>query len=111
MMNFLKIKNWNPFRSSFMYIDAPEYVADDIFADHELFSIKFRENELWHPELNYIIVECTISRRDEEKFIECMEHLRRKLAFMEYNMENYDLLSRLFTCIQDNYEELKNEYC
>lgn len=108
-MNYLKIHNWVPFRSAFMYIDVPEYIADQIFEDHGL-NVRFRANELYHPEMNLIVVECTIATRNEELFYECMEHLKRKLTFLGYDMENYNTMSELFGLITEKYEDLMNEY-
>lgn len=108
-MNYLRIHNWVPFRSSFMYIDVPEYVADQIFEDHGL-NVRFKDNELYHPEMDLIVAECTIATRDEELFFECMEHLKRKLTFLGYDMEEYDTMSELFSLITEKYEDLMNEY-
>lgn len=107
-MNYLQIYNWVPFRSAFMYIDVPEYVADEIFENHDL-NVRFKANELYHPEMNLVVVECTIATRDEELFFECMEHLERKLAFLGYDMEDYDTMSALFGLITEKYEDLVNE--
>lgn len=108
-MNYLRIHNWVPFRSSFMYIDVPEYVADQIFEDHGL-NVRFKDNELYHPEMDLIVAECTIATRDEELFFECMEHLKRKLTFLGYDMADYDTMSELFSLITEKYEDLMNEY-
>ena len=104
-MNYLKIRNWVPFRSSFMYIDVPEYVAEEVFENHELI-VRYKDTEFYHPELDLVIVTCSLFTFEEEIFLECMEHLKRKIAFLGYDMENYETMSEIFGLINEKYEAL-----
>lgn len=104
-MNYLKIKNWVPFRSSFMYIDVPEYVADEVFENHDLI-VRYKDTELYHPELDLVIVTCSFFTFEEDIFLECMEHLKRRIAFLGYDMENYETMSEIFSLIVEKYEAL-----
>jgi hypothetical protein len=104
-MNYLKIKNRVPFRSSFMYIDVPEYVADEVFENHGLI-VRYKDTELYHKELDLVIVICSFFTFEEEIFFECMEHLKRRIAFLGYDMENYETMSEIFELIIRKYEAL-----
>lgn len=105
MVNYLKIRNRVPFRSSFVYIDVPEYVADEIFENHDLI-VRYKDTEFYHPELNLVIVTCSFFTFEEEIFLECMEHLKRRIAFLGYDMEDYDTISSIFELIIEKYEAL-----
>lgn len=104
-MNYLKIRNRVPFRSSFMYIDVPEYVADEVFENHELI-VRYKDTELYHPELDLVIVTCSFFTFEEDIFLECMEQLKRRIAFLGYDMENYETMSEIFELIVEKYEAL-----
>ena len=104
-MNYLKIRNWVPFRSSFMYIDVPEYVADEVFENHDLI-VRYKDTELYHPELDLVIVTCSFFTFEEDICLECMEHLKRRIAFLGYDMENYETMSEIFSLIVEKYEAL-----
>ena len=95
-MNYIEVKNWVPFRSSFMYVDSVDYVSDQIFIDHDLKWIRFDKKELHNTEYKLAIIRCHIFTKDKNKFYDCMEHLRRKLQFYGYNMSAYDYVSDIF---------------
>lgn len=109
MKNYIEIKNKIPFRKSFMYIDVDKYLADNIFIDHELYWVVFKKKELRCTDSNFIISYCSILSKDEDKFIECMEHLNRKIEFFDYDMDDYEFLCSIFKVAEDlhNKGELK----
>ena len=78
--NYFKIDKFNPFREKYMFIDLPEYLADDIFVRNEL-SVKFGK-EYEKPEEKYVFVFCTIWKKDREKFEVCMKQLETKMLLM-----------------------------
>lgn len=101
LKNYIRVRTRIPFIVSYCYIDCDEYVADEIFSDHEMTFIYFHKKELYNEDTNFVISRCSILKKDEGKFIECMEHLRRKLEFLDYNMEFYDELSEALTKVQE----------
>ena len=105
MKNYLKVENKIPFRSSFLFIDSKDYVSQEIFYNHDFYNIKFSKTEFHKRNSEFVIVKCSIFSKDIKLFEECMEHLNRKLAFLDYDMEEYNTISLLFTVI----EELHNE--
>lgn len=107
--NYIKIKNKIPFRSSFCFIDSIDYTSSEIFYNHNLYCIKFFKTEFHKKGSNFVIVRCSIFTKDIPIFKECMEHLRRKLEFLDYDMEEYDTLSALFTLIENKLGEISYE--
>lgn len=105
MKNYISIKNRMPFRSSFMYIDYRDHIADQIFIDHGLNFIYFGKKEFYNKDTDLCVVYCSIFSKDEKLFIECMEHLRRKLEFLDFDMEVYDELSEIFELINGEFNE------
>ena len=105
MKNYIKLRNKIPFRSSFMYIDSKKYICDELFLDHEIYGVRFFKNELHKEGSELVLVTCSIFTKDIPKFEECMEHLRRKIEFLDYDMEEYDMYSAIF----EYTEELLNE--
>lgn len=105
LKNYIKVKNRIPFLVSYCFIDCDKYVADEIFADHDINFIYFHKKELYNKDTKFVIPYCSILCKDEEKFLGCMEHLRRKLEFLDYNMEDYDKLSEVLTQAQEWYDK------
>lgn len=99
--NYIKVRNKIPFLVSYCYIDCNKYIADEIFDNHDFPFIYFHKKELYNKITNFIIVRCTFFKKHEELFFECMEHLRRKLEFLDYNVEDYDKLSEVLTKVQE----------
>ena len=52
------------------------------------------------------MVRCSIFTKDIPVFEMCMEHLRRKLEFLDYDMEEYDMISALFGLIEEKMGEI-----
>lgn len=78
--NYFKISGVNPFREKYMFIDLPEYLADDIFVRSKL-KVKFGK-EYGKPEEKYVFILCTIRKKDREKFKICMKQLETKMLLM-----------------------------
>ena len=96
MNNFIEVRNRIPFRSSFMYIDTKEYLADRVFKNHDLYGVRFYKYELHKEQSNFVIIKCSIWEKDIDKFHECMEHLSRVIEFEDNDMKEYGLLCRIF---------------
>ena len=107
LKNYIKIRNRIPFLISYCFIDCDKYISDEIFFNHGIQFVYFHKKELYNEDTNFVISRCSILWKDEEKFVECMEHLRRKLEFLDYDMEEYDNLSRVFEVAQELHKKGK----
>ena len=87
-----------------MYIDSYNYVCDELFLDHEIYGVRFFKNELHKEGSEFVLVTCSIFTKDIPKFEECMEHLRRKIEFLDYDMEEYDMYSAIFEYAEEMYK-------
>lgn len=96
MKNYLEIRNIFPFRSTFMFIDTRDYVTDELFFDHEIYGVRWDPNEFVKKDSDFVIIKCSIWTRDKDKFYDCMEHLRRKVEFLDCDMQEYDKLCYIF---------------
>lgn len=92
MKNFVKVKCWIPFVSYYMYLDSDDFVADELFFDHDIPWVWFSSKQFKKPNTSYSFVFCKILSVNEEQFEEAMEHLIRKLEFLGYDMEEYEEL-------------------
>lgn len=108
--NYIRLKNRIPFRSTFCFIDTIDYIADEIFFNHELHNkVKLSPKELHKKGSDFVIIRCTIFTKDTPIFEECMEHLRRKIEFLDYDMEEHDEIANLFEIMETNIGELTYE--
>jgi len=64
------------------YFDVPEYLADDLFIQHQV-RVRFLREYKKDGEL-YTIVMCRVRKRDEERFCEALEELPRKMMLLGY---------------------------
>ena len=111
MKNYIKVRNWVPFLSSYMYIDTYEHIADDLFADHDINFVWFGANELYCKDNGFIFVKCTIKSSCESLFEVCMEHLERNLRFSDEDMEQYEYLCSIFELIESGDAEILVDEC
>ena len=103
MKNYIKLRNRVPFRSTFMYIDSCDYVCDELFFIHGIYhGLRFFKQEFYKEGSEFVLVLCSIFTKDIPKFEECMEHLRRKIEFLDYDIEEYDTYSVIFEVVEDN---------
>lgn len=75
--NYVGIKNMFPWRNCYMYLDLPEYLADKIFIDKKI-RVNFKR-EYEKPGEKYIVTMCTVARGNNDKFLEAMDELKRKM--------------------------------
>lgn len=80
MQNYIKLTNFSLFNVHYAYFDAPEYLADQIFAQKNL-KVKFG-SELKHPEEPFVLVFCRVKKRNEHLFLEAMEELKNKMLLL-----------------------------
>lgn len=85
MKNYIKLES-ALFSCNYAYIDIPEYHADRIFIDKKI-KVKFK-TEMRHKDTNYVVIFCKFPRRQEKRFLEAMESLRRKMLL--FGLIEYD---------------------
>ena len=108
--NYIRLKNRIPFRSTFFFIDTIDYIADEIFFNHEFHTkVRLSPNEMHKRGSDFVIIRCTIFTKDIPIFEECMEHLRRRIEFLGYDMEEHDEIANLFEIMETNIGELTYE--
>lgn len=106
LQNYLQLRCIIPFMLQYCYIDSKDYICDEIFSNHDLRYIYFSKKEFYNKDIpSFVIVRCFIPFFEKELFLECMEHLRRKLEFLDYDMEDYDSLSEIFGLIEEKINE------
>lgn len=98
--NYYKGRNFNPFRYFYIYIDAKSYMADDIFVNEGLTSIRFKSHFTSNTYTDFNVVFCTIRKKDKDKFIECMNKLQDKIAICGLSANYNKLCSGLITALE-----------
>lgn len=68
------------FRSEYIYADAQEYMADQLFINQKI-RVKFCK-EYGHENEKYCMITCKIWNRDIDNFLQSMEKLRSKMALI-----------------------------
>ncbi len=79
--NYLELKIFSIINTSYMYFDRAEYVADKIFIDEKL-KVKFLKDAAKSGE-DYVICMVKVRKKDRQKFVDCMDELRRKMLLLE----------------------------
>lgn len=79
--NYLEIPTRQPLRYKYLYVDIDEKYAKKLF-EHEgvkadCITVASEEDS------PYIMVDCTVPKRDKETFIVIMEHLAKRMKFEE----------------------------
>lgn len=74
--NYMKLHSWMPGRCAYAYADTPGHRADALFA-HSRIPVRFKWGEMRKDGVGYVIVFCYFNSRHEEKFLECMDWLKR----------------------------------
>lgn len=85
-MHYLKLKGASPFRAEFVYVDVPEYIADKLFIKHKVF-VKFAKDQIRRPGDPYVIVFCSVRKKDVGKFTAALEELPE--AMLQNGYEDY----------------------
>lgn len=98
--NYYKGRNFNPFRYFYIYIDAKSYMADDIFVNEGLTSIRFKRHFTSNKYTDFNVVFCTIKKKDKDKFIECMDKLQDKIVICGLSASYNKLCSELITALE-----------
>lgn len=103
---WLKIKKFPPWRSYFFYFDTDEYLADSVFAEHGL-KVRFTREEWVKPGFHYRGILCSVKRKDEWKFIDAIDSVKKKMLLCghtDYEQECLKFLNEMEAC-----REVKDE--
>ena len=86
MDNCIRIRSWSPFHFRVIIIDTKEYVSTRILTNYGIrpWNIKRMSNS----STPFRLVECSIRKKDVEKFIEALEGIRNSILVMGYR--DYD---------------------
>lgn len=77
-VNNFPIKPRVPWRSIFAFVDTADYRADDIFLRAKL-PVRFLRDEVVFDGNEYVIVFCSVRKKDRMRFLECMADLERAM--------------------------------
>ena len=73
MENYLKLKTFSPFSSSYVFLDCDEYLADQLFIKHKV-PVKFG-GEFVRDDSRYRIISCTIRKKYEQSFLKALSEM------------------------------------
>lgn len=88
-MNYIKLRGVSALRTEFVYVDVPEYVADQLFIKHKV-RVHFRKSEMRRTGDPYVIVFCKVRKKDIGRFVKAMEEMPEAMRqkghedYMEY---------------------------
>lgn len=88
-MHYVKLFSASQFRAEFVYVDAPDYVADKLFIKHKV-AVRFAKDQMRRPGDPYVIVFCSVSKKDIDRFVAAIEELPEAMRqngyedYMEY---------------------------
>lgn len=79
---YMHLERINPFYSYYAYFDVPEFFADQLFIQHQV-RVRF-SGEYQKKGKQYVIVLCRVRKKDEERFLEALGELPRKVLLLGY---------------------------
>lgn len=79
---YMHLERINPFYSYYAYFDVPEFFADQLFIQHQV-RVHF-SGEYQKKGKQYVIVLCRVRKKDEERFLEALSELPRKMLLLGY---------------------------
>jgi hypothetical protein len=85
--NFVRITTLNPFRFKFIFLDINSRISQPVFKQHGL-DVHYDKRFLEKAGTAYVLIICTIAKRDFLKFMDCMLKLRNNALICGYN--DYD---------------------
>lgn len=82
MENYLKLKSFSPFSSSYVFLDCDEYLADQLFIKHKV-PVKFG-GEFVRDGSRYRIISCKIRKKYEKSFLDALSEMYNKMILRGY---------------------------
>lgn len=82
MKNYMKLKSYSPFMSSYVFLDCGEYLADQLFIKNKV-PVKFG-NEYARDDSRYRIIFCKIRKKYENNFLKALSEMYNKMILRGY---------------------------
>lgn len=80
--NFIKTTDYSVFRNKYVFFDAKDRVSDALFTK---LGIPVRiKKEYAHPDKRYVVVLCSIKKKDSLHFEQALNDLKNKLLLLGY---------------------------
>ena len=100
MKNYIRFDRL--FRIRYMYFDTKDYLADSLFTKNKV-KVDFHHGEYHKEGEPYIIIECSVRKKDKAAFEKSMDELRNKMALYKHN--DYDDWCAKFIALVEGNEE------
>ena len=84
-MFYKKIKTYNPFKYTYVYLDSNDYISNTIFKKNNM-SIKISDIKK-KEQTNYFLIICKFWKKDLNKFFKSMNDLQKRLMIID--KDNY----------------------
>lgn len=81
--NYVPIKKISIRYKYFCFIDAKEYLADELFIKHKI-RVWFQK-EAQKPDSDFVFIFCKVKKRDTNSFLKSLEELKRKMILLGYS--------------------------
>lgn len=82
MKNYIHIDQFSLLYDHYLFVDAPEYYADQLFIKHQV-TVRFGSEYESHDE-PYVIIFCRVRKRDKERFLAALDELPNKMILCGY---------------------------
>ena len=97
-MHYIKLEQFSLLNCHYAFLDTPEYLADQLFIRHQV-KVRFGE-ELHHPDKDYVVINCRVRKKDEQRFLDALNELPGKMAL--WGHLDYPQVCEEFQAIIDN---------
>lgn len=84
MKNYVKIRTLSPLTNLYFFVDTPKYLADQLFIKHKV-RVNFKKGEFRRKGDKYVVVECTVRKKDTGRFIAALDELPNKMLLLGYD--------------------------
>lgn len=88
-MHYLKLRSMSPFSNTYIFVDVKGYLADQLFIKH-MVKVNFRKEEMHRPGDPYVIVFCSVRKKDTKRFLAALDELPEAMRLHGYkDYEDY----------------------
>lgn len=97
-MHYVKLLSVSLINDTYVFVDTPEYLADQLFIKHKV-RVNFNKGEMKRPGGPYVVVFCTVRKKDTDRFLAAMDELPNKMLLLghddytEYCGKNLSVIS------------------
>ena len=82
MKNCFTLEQFSLLYDHYVFVDVPEYYADQLFIRHQV-TVRFGR-EYQHPDHPYVVIFCKVRKRDRSRFLSALDELNRKMLLCGY---------------------------